>query len=163
MGEYEYEEANQGWNAAFEGDPAGTAYELARRAIAEHEAANQRAGDEQKVAQEAARILAQQQAQLAQAAAEAEVARAVDRSMTAEYRERYTQLAGEVGNRIAGDPEFAKINQRDANAVLQYIDGVYQQVANESNPAIAEWKAVQKAGPRTYFDSRSIIDATLGS
>ena len=163
MGDYYEEDPNAGWNAGFEADPATTAYALAQAAIAEHEAQNQQGLDAQRVAHEAAQIIAQQQAVQAQQVAEAEVARAVDRSMVAEYGARYTQLASEVGNRIAADPAFANVNQRDPNAVLQYIDGVYQQVATESDPAVKEWKAIQNAGPRTYFSSRAVIDEVLGS
>jgi hypothetical protein len=163
MGDYYEEDPNAAWNAGFEADPATTAYALAQAAIAEHETQNQQGLDEERVAEQAASILAQQQAQQAVAQANEQVARTVDRSMVAAYGAKYAQLAPQIGQRLAGDPAFSQINTQDANAVLQYIDKTFNEISRETDPNVAEWQAIQKAGPRKYFDSRAVIDNTLGS
>ena len=159
MGDYYEEDPNAGWNAGFEADPATTAYQLAQAAIAEHEAQNQRGFDEQRVAEQAASILAQAQAQQAAVQANEQVARTVDRSMVAHYGQRYADLAAQVGSRLAGDPEFATVNHQDPAAVLAYVDRTFNTVASESDPGVQEWQRIKAAGPGSYHDARSIDDA----
>ena len=155
MSEFYDEDPNAAWNAGFEADPATTAYALAQAAIAEHEAQNQQGLDEARVAEQAASILAQQQQRLASEQAGADLARTIDRSMTAAYGAQYASLSTEVPNRLAGDPGFQQINHSDPNAVLQFVDGVYQQVANESDPGVAEWSKIKAAGTGSYYEGRS--------
>ena len=162
-GGYYEDDPNAEWNAQFETDPAAAAYQLAQTAIAQHEYENQRGFDEQRVAVQAAALLADAQAQYADAQAGQQVAQTIDRSMAAAYGEKYVELAPQVGSRLAADPVFQQMNHSDANAVLQHVDGVYQQVAQKSDPSTAEWARIKAAGARPYHQGFSTIsDAGIG-
>lgn len=157
----DYEDPNAEWNAQFEQDPAAAAYQLAQTAIAQHEYENARGYDEQRVAANAAAMLAQAEAQRVAQQRAAAVGQTVDRSMAAAHGEDWVKHSSTVGARLAADEQFAQVaGSDDTNAMLQYVDGIYQQVVNASDPTKAEWEKIANAGQVEYWQNpavRSVI------
>jgi len=149
----------EAWDSQFYESPSVAATNLIDARLAQREIDSYRYQDEQRVAANAAAMLAQAQAQQAEQAAGAAFAQTIDRSMTAAYGAEFHNHAPAVGQRLSADPGFAAINQSDPNAVLAYVDRTYQQIVAERDPGVAEWASIKKAGPKPYWQNSETMRA----
>ena len=139
---------------AYAADPVGTTWELSTQAVAQQQAAQQVQMDEARVAEQAAIMLANAQEQQAQAAEQSEVAKIVDRSMSAEYGAAWAELAPSVGAAIAADPQSIS-SATDAKRMLAEVDKVFLAVREKNDPSTEAWAKIKAAsrGPGEYWKS----------